>query len=681
MRGLAGVLLMFCATLALADANADWPAYGRTPGEQRFSPLEQINKDTVGRLGLAWTQTLEHERGLESTPLVIDGVIYVTGAWSVVYAFDAARGTPLWTFDPKVDRTSAASACCGVVNRGLAASEGRLYAGTLDGRLIALDAKTGKTLWSAQTIIDTTRPYTITGAPRVVKGKVLIGNGGADMGVRGYVSAYDARSGALAWRFFTVPGDPSKPPENPAMAMAAKTWSGTRFTEWGGGGTVWDAMSWDAELDLLYIGVGNGSPWPRGLRSPGGGDNLFISSIVALKPDTGEYVWHFQLAPGEQWDYPATTQLTLVDLPVDGKMRKLLVQVPKHGFVYVLDRTNGKLLSANPFTKVTWASGYDLKTGRPVENPEADYSKSGKPVLLYPGMVGGHNWHPVSFSPRTGFLYFSELQFPSVYALDPAARYGNGSRRMSTGQDLRPMSTDMSLYAEVQRNTRGSLIAWDIARGKAAWQVEQKVPANGGTLATAGGLVFQGATEGRLVAYADDDGRVLWETPIYSGVPGGPVSYAVDGQQYLAVGVGWGGALGTIFPDGTAAAGLKNPNRIAVYALDAKGALAPPEPQQRTFDPPPATASMEQVSSGLLLFSEHCGVCHGSGAGGVPDLDYMSAQTHREFAGIVLGGAREQQGMPNFREQLDAGGVQAIQDFLIWKANQRKQAMSAPPAQ
>jgi quinohemoprotein ethanol dehydrogenase len=352
------------ASVAETDGR-DWPSHGRTYSEQRYSPLTQINDGNVARLGLAWTQTLDYERGVETTPIVVDGVMYATGPWSLVYAFAADTGKPLWKFDPQVDRERSIRACCGPVNRGVAVWQGKVYVGALDGRLIALDARDGKPVWSVQTFIDLTRSYTITGAPRVVKGKVLIGNGGAELGVRGYVSAYDAGSGKLKWRFFTVPGDPGKPFESPAMAMAAKTWSGDQWWTWGGGGTVWDAMSYDPELDLLYIGVGNGSPWSRNKRSPGGGDNLFLSSVVALRPDSGEYVWHFQLAPGEQWDYPATAQMVLADLPVDGVRRKVLIQVPKHGFVYVLDRKTGKLLRPTKFTKVTWATGYDLKTGRP----------------------------------------------------------------------------------------------------------------------------------------------------------------------------------------------------------------------------------------------------------------------------------------------------------------------------
>lgn len=455
------------------------------------------------------------------------------------------------------------------------------------------------------------------------------------------------------------------------MEMAAKTWSGDQWWVWGGGGTVWDSMSYDPELDLLYIGVGNGSPWSRGRRSPGGGDNLFLSSIVALRPNTGEYVWHFQLAPGEQWDYPATTQLILADLPIEGKARKVLVQVPKHGFVYVLDRITGKLLSAEKFTKVTWATHYDLATGRPVETPEADYSRTGATTLLYPGPLGGHNWNPMAFDPKTGIAYFGELQFPGLYAIDKKVSFRENNRRFNLAQDISAFLSNQALLTELAQNTRGSLMAWDVVNKKVAWQVEQKLPSNGGVLATAGNLVFQGASEGRLVAYAADTGKVLWEHKTHAAMPGGPISYSVKGRQYIAVGIGWGGAMASAFRDGGALAGLTNPSRIAVYALDAKGELAEPPLRPGKLEPPPMTAPMEKIMTGAVLFADHCGWCHGVGAGGVPDLDLMNAETHAAFTGIVLGG-KPQNGMPPFYQQLKPDDIQAIHDFVIMRANMRK---------
>ncbi|MCG3169837.1 MAG: Quinohemoprotein alcohol dehydrogenase ADH IIB [Pseudomonadales bacterium] len=656
------------ARLRTADEDpANWITHGRTWGEQRFSPLAQIDASNVGRLDLAWSQALEHERGVQTTPLVVDGVLYATGSWSVVYAFDAARGTALWKYDPQVDRVRAAEGCCGPVNRGVAVWGGMVYVGTLDGRLIALDAANGTPRWSADTFIDAAPGRNITGAPRVVKGRVLIGNGGADMGARGYVSAYDARSGELAWRFFTVPGNPALGFENATLAKAAMTWSGEEWWRWGGGGTVWDAMSYDPELDLLYIGVGNSSLFPRARRSPGGGDNLFVSSIVALRPDDGRYVWHFQLAPGEQWDYPATTQLVLIDTVFQGEQRKLLVQVPKHGFVYVLDRENGQLLSAEKFTRVTWASHYDLASGRPVENPEADYSRSGKPTLVWPGALGGHNWNPVSWNPRTGLLYFSETRMPSVFAMDPQVQLRERGRRYNTSLDMSAMLNNPAFMAE-QANPRGSLIAWDVARARIAWQVEQPLPINGGTLSTAGNLVFHGATDGRLVAYRADSGEQLWEARTFGAVQGGPVSYAVDGRQYIAAGIGWGGGHSAALADGATLGGWRNASRIGVWTLDGQGVLPEPERFTGAIAAIPVTADEATLQRGVGLFMTHCGYCHGAGSGGVPDLNYMSKDTHARFEAIVRGGLLAARGMPAFAEQLSREEAEAIRQFLAARA-------------
>lgn len=660
----------------LRDAGRDaanWITHGRTWGEQRFSPLRQIDAGNVSRLGLAWSQPLEHERGVEATPLVVDGTLYISGSWSIVYAFDAASGRALWKFDPQVDRARAAESCCGAVNRGVAAWGDMVYVGTLDGRLIAIDAASGEPRWSVQTFVDDAPGRAITGAPRVVKGKVLIGNGGADMGARGYVSAYDARSGALAWRFFTVPGNPAQAFENETLARATKTWKGDEWWRWGGGGTVWDAMSYDPELDLLYIGVGNASLYPRARRSPGGGDNLFVSSIVALRPDDGRYVWHFQLAPGEQWDYPATTQLVLIDTRFRGRQRKLLVQVPKHGFVYVLDRRTGRLLSAEKFTRVNWARGYDLASGRPIEDPELDYSRTGRPTLIWPGVFGGHNWNPVSWNPRTGLLYFSETRMPSVFAVDPDVGLRERGRRYNTSLDMSAMLNDPR-FATEQANPRGSLIAWDVARARIAWQVEQPLPINGGTLSTAGNLVFHGATDGRLVAYRASDGTKLWEARTFGAVQGGMISYAVDGRQYIAAGIGWGGGHSAAVADGGTREGYRNASRIAVWSLDAIGQLPAPERIQARIAPPPVSADEATLRQGLALYLTHCGYCHGAGSGGVPNLDHMSARTHAQFDAIVRGGLLSGRGMPGFAEQLTREEAEAIRQFLAVHAAQVRAA-------
>ncbi|HEX7375194.1 MAG TPA: PQQ-dependent dehydrogenase, methanol/ethanol family, partial [Steroidobacteraceae bacterium] len=401
------------ARIAGADREPqNWLSHGRTYGEQRYSPLAQINAGNAEQLGLAWSVPMGTYRGLEATPLVVDGVMYTTATWSVVHALDAATGRQLWTYDPQVPREWGRYGCCDAVNRGVAVWRGRVYVGTFDGRLIAIDAKTGRKRWEVNTI-DRTKPYTITGAPRVVKGKVLIGNGGAEFGVRGYLSAYDASSGKLVWRFYTVPGNPKNGFENPELKAAAATWHG----EWwigGGGGTVWDSMAYDPELDTLYVGTGNGSPWNRDIRSPGGGDNLYLSSILAMNPDTGRLKWHYQVTPGDSWDYTATQHIILADLTIDGKPRKVLMQAPKNGFFYVLDRVTGQLLSADKFAPVTWASSVDLKTGRPVETPEASYSRETR--IIVPAAYGAHNWQPMAYNPRTGLVYIPAHQPMGVYS-------------------------------------------------------------------------------------------------------------------------------------------------------------------------------------------------------------------------------------------------------------------------
>lgn len=373
--------------MAADTEPGNWMSHGRTYDEQRYSPLDSINTQNVAQLGMAWTTKLDIDSGTEATPLVVDGVMYTTGAFSIVYALNAATGDMLWKYDPKVPAENLGQGCCGPVNRGVALWQGKVYVGSFDGRLIALDAVTGQPVWSVDTIINRSKSYTITGAPRIVKGKVLIGNGGAEFGVRGYVTAYDAETGKQVWRFYTVPGDPALPAETPALARAMKTWDGDGWVKWGGGGTVWDSMAYDPQLDLLYVGTGNGSPWNYQFRSNGKGDNLYVSSILALRPDTGEYVWHYQVTPQDQWDFTATQHMILADIKIDGRVRKVIMQAPKNGFFYVLDRASGALLSANNFVPVNWASGIDLQTGRPIFTGAADYAK--EPKVVQPSFLGG----------------------------------------------------------------------------------------------------------------------------------------------------------------------------------------------------------------------------------------------------------------------------------------------------
>ncbi|MBL4620097.1 MAG: PQQ-dependent dehydrogenase, methanol/ethanol family, partial [Marinicaulis sp.] len=522
-----------------ADDNpGEWLSHGRTYSEQRYSPLNALNTKNVGELGLEWAFDLGVSRGIEVTPIVHDGVMFVTASWNIVYALNAKTGQEIWRYDPQVDRSRASVMCCDIVNRGVAIWGDKVFTGTIDGRLIAINAKTGKEIWDVNTI-DLSKPYSITGAPRVVKGKVIIGNGGAELGVRGYITAYDAETGKPAWRFYTVPGDPSRNPEDAAMAMALPTWNG----EWwklGGGGTAWDSMAYDPELDLFYIGVGNGSPWSQKLRSPDGGDNLFLSSIVALRPDTGEYVWHYQTTPGETWDYTATQHMILAELEIDGVERKVIMQAPKNGFFYVIDRETGELLSANNFVPVSWATHIDMETGRPVEVPEARWPGNA-PVLQFPGTLGAHNWHPMSYNPGTGLVYIPAQETPFGYGDDP--NYEAHEMAWNTGADLRlaGLPSDEATFKAVKAMMRGRLIAWDPVKQEAAWTFEHKGPWNGGILSTAGGLVFQGTADAHFAAYDAGTGDQLWKFFTQTGIVAPPISYEIDGEQYLAVASGWGG--------------------------------------------------------------------------------------------------------------------------------------------
>ena len=528
------------ARIIKADQEGhNWMSHGRSYDEQRHSPLKQINTANVGKLGLAWQFKLDVDRGTEATPIVVDGVMYTTGAFSIVYALDARSGELLWKYDPQVEKAVAGKGCCGPVNRGVAVWQGKVYVGAYDGRLIALDASSGKPVWSTQTV-DSSQNYTVTGAPRIIKGQVIIGNGGAELGVRGYVSAYDAGSGELNWRFYTVPGDPAQPPEDAAMKLAKPTWFGDSYHQGGGGGTVWDSMAYDPELDLLYIGTGNGSPWNIKYRSEGKGDNLFLSSIVALRPQTGEYVWHYQTTPGDTWDYTATQHIVLADLQINGKLRKVAMQAPKNGYFYVLDRKTGELISAKNFVPTNWASHVDLKTGRPVLTGEADYSS--EPKLVTPSAFGAHNWQPMSYNPETGLVYIP-AQITAMLYEDFGQRPAVAPNLWNVGVAPLRLPDDAAALAAIGEQSGGVLLAWDPVTQQARWEVPYDAPWNGGTLSTAGNLVFQGTADGRVVAYGADSGELLWQSPANTGVIAAPMSYSVDGEQYVSFMAGWGGTF------------------------------------------------------------------------------------------------------------------------------------------
>jgi quinohemoprotein ethanol dehydrogenase len=651
---------------AAVDNGADWTMYGRTNDEQRFSPLNQINEQSVSRLGLVWSMELGTTNGLEATPIVSNGVIYTTALWSVAYAVNARTGKILWTFDPKVPRSRARIICCDAVNRGVALYHGRVYLGTIDGRLIALDAKSGNPVWDVVTV-DQSKPYTITGAPRIVKGMVLIGNAGSEMGVRGYLSAYDADNGKLIWRTYTVPGDPAKGFESKALEDAAKTWQGPWWTV-GGGGTVWDSIVYDPKLDLVYAGTGNGTPWYTVQRSPGGGDNLYLASILAFRASTGELVWHYQVTPQENWDYDATQPLMLADLKIDGTDRKVIMQASKNGFFYVLDRRTGQFLSAKPFIDgVTWASGVDSGSGRPVEPQTPDFSR---PVLISPAPGGAHNWYPMAFNPTTGLVYVPARQ--GSFALHtPDKGWIPSPRNWNRGENVRYEGPLLAKLIASPPMT-GLLIAWNPAEQHEVWRVSLPLVESGGVLATAGNLVFQGRSDGVFCAYRATDGKMLWQFDAGTGIMAPPVTYLLDGVQYITLMVGWGGSSGLNNIPGSGAV-KTGYGRILTFALGAHAKLEVPGfgPQG---PPSPAThlkATPAMIREGGILFSQHCFYCHGVNAvssSGVPDLRYTSAATHLQFESIVLGGAREQFGMPSFKDLLKPDQVQAIQAYILSRA-------------
>jgi PQQ-dependent dehydrogenase (methanol/ethanol family) len=663
-----------------ADSDpSNWLTHGRTYDEQRFSPLDQVSRENVGELGLAWYFDVPTRRGMEATPIVVNGRLYVTGSWSIVYALDAATGKELWRYDPEVPKSWGQYACCDVVNRGVAVWGDSAFVGTLDGYLVALDAATGTERWRVDTI-NRQAPYTITGAPRVVNGLVIIGNGGADFGVRGYVSAYDADDGEMRWRFYTVPGNPEDGFENEALEEAASTWNG-EWWKYGGGGTVWDSMAYDPELDLLYIGVGNGSPWNQRIRSPGGGDNLFLSSIVALRPDTGEYVWHYQTTPGESWDFTATQHIILADIEIGGASRKVLMQAPKNGFFYVLDRSNGKLISAEPYVSISWATAVDEDTGRPIEVPGARYADG--VFIVKPSGLGGHNWHSMAFSPTHKLVFLPSQDFFAPYVDEPDFEFTEGF--WNSGVEFEGLQTpeDPAVAAELVGSMTGQLVAWDPVTQKEVWRYQHAGPWNGGALATAGNLVFQGSLIGEFAAYDASNGKRLWQFPSQTGIAAAPISYSVADQQHIAVAAGWGSIFGLLGSEGTASLGLKNRSRILAFKLGGEAALpaivevaAMPVPE-----PPSSDADPLQLAQGKDVYYERCLPCHGidvAGGGVLPDLRRLTKEKHDIWDAIVLDGMLRDIGMPAFGQILSKEDSDAVHAFVIERARYAYDRQHAP---
>jgi quinohemoprotein ethanol dehydrogenase len=618
-------------------AAQNWTSHGGGADESNYSRLESIKAANVGRLGLAWFLDLPGEAALEATPLAVDGVLYFTGSHAAVYAVDGVSGKLLWTYDPQTWKHNPAKLRLNfAVNRGVAYANGRIFAAALDGRLFALDARTGKLLWSVETVPAQSMQY-VTGAPRTFNGKVIIGNGGADVGVRGYVTAYDQASGKQVWRFYVTPGSPEENRGDPAMERAAATWTGD-YWKVGTGGGPWDSLAFDPDLNRVYLATANAAPYDPSLRSPGGGDNLYTASIVALDADTGRYVWHYQVNPRDSWDFDSTQQMTLADLVIDGRPRKVLMQAPKNGFFYVLDRTTGKLISAGKIGKATWADRIDVATGRPVEAKNIRYENG--PTIMWPSPLGAHSWQAMSFNPKTGLVYVPYMQI--------GTRFSKGAPQKG---DVALGGMSLGMVKADPMDGKGALVAWDPVRQTAAWRVPQAAIWNGGALSTAGNLVFQGDAFGYLTAYDAASGRSLWRYDAGLGIIAPPISWSAGGRQYVSVLVGYSGN-GELMKVGWR---WGAPRRLLTFALDGKAALPPSPPRDmtvRAVDDPKIRLDPADVAAGHALYMA-CGLCHGRDlvSAGAPGPDLRESQLALDpeaFWSVVHDGALIQAGMPRF---------------------------------
>ena len=666
-----------------AEEPEMWLTYGGSYDETRHSSLASVNGDTIQDLGVGWVYTMDKPRGAEATPIVVDGVMYVSGSWSVVYAIDAKTGEELWTYDPEVSGKDAAKGCCDVVNRGVAVHNGKVFVGVFDGRLEALDAATGEVLWSNVTV-DQTKPYTITGAPRVFKDKVIIGNSGAELGVRGYVTAYNVETGDEEWRFYTVP-NPNKEPDGAASdaifaELANDSWGDTgAWTTDGGGGTVWDSIVYDTVNDQVLIGVGNGSPWNASVRDPEGDfsgayDNLFLSSILAVDADTGAYRWHYQTTPRDQWDYTATQQMILAELPmgVDGAMRRVVMQAPKNGFFYVLDAADGELLSAIPFADQNWTTGEVDENGRPILTQEAIDLDN---FAVYPGPTGGHNWHPMSFNPDTGLVYIpTNVQLPMVYAQNENAE--NANSHWNIGYDYAAgwaFEFPEGTLEFTKTLDGGTLVAWDPVKGEPAWMVPFPQAFNGGTLSTDGGLVFQGNKAGEFVAYDATNGSRVWSSKLSGDASAAPMTYEIDGEQYVSVLSGWGSTSNLIYGVALDKPVSAEPGRVITFKLG--GTAEMPNPLEYNVVETPKAALAGDAGSwqlGMQRFAENCMFCHGAyaiGSGVLPDLRWSAmAATEQSWQAIVRDGVLTDSGMIAFGDRLSDEEIEAIRTYVLRQA-------------
>jgi quinohemoprotein ethanol dehydrogenase len=693
------------ARMKAAPTEPDnWVTSGRDQDGTYYSPLTRINDKNVGGLGFAWDYDLGTHRGQEATPIVVDGVMYTSGTWGYVYAVDARTGKEIWRYDPVAAHLAARNPCCDLVNRGVAVWKGRVYVASVDGRLHALDAATGKKIWEVDTIADHAMPYTSTGAPQIAGHVIAIGNSGADMGhgaVRGYVSAYDLVTGALKWRFYTVPPDPGKPYENPELAMADKTWDPHRQAQYKGGGTAWDGFAYDPALDLVYFGTANAAPYDSRQLGPSMPDELFTASILAVHADSGKLAWHYQTTPHDRWDYDAVQKLVMADLTFAGRSRQTIMQASKNGFFYILDRKTGELLSAANYTYINWASGVDMKTGRPIPTAQGDWYSG--PKNVYPSWAGGHTWHPMSYSLSTHLMYIPVIDVPNVW-VDMAHNggsvtyldgffTGNGIMPDNTynAVDLKPYYGPLPDLKSIESTRKGKLVrelirAWDPIARRTVWEHETSSGVrgyDGGVMSTAGNLVFQGRGDGKLWVYAADSGKVLKVVPTGSHIMAAPMTYAIGGEQFVAVQVGYGGAaitVGTIPPD-SAALKFQNVNRIVAFKLGGPPVPTPPPRVEPLVPKPPAqTASEARIRFGEIKFIQECSRCHVLGPSSTPDLRRLDPSLQAVFKDIVLKGAVAPTGMERFDDILSESDVEAIHAYLIdeaWKAYKTQQAGSS----
>jgi quinohemoprotein ethanol dehydrogenase len=673
------------ARLAAADPD-QWFTPGRDAAGTYYSPLKDIDAGNVGKLGFAWDYRLGTHRGQESTPLVIDGVMYATSNFGRVYALDAATGKELWTYDPHSDGRWARYACCDAVNRGLAAFEGKLYVGALDGWLHAIDARTGRLVWKVDTLVgrDERKPYTITGAPQLAGDLVVIGNGGADFaGVRGYVSAYDRKSGALRWRFYTVPRDPAQGPQDqPHLVAALKTWDAKHPWAAGSGGTVWDGMAYDPALNLVYIGTANAAPYDMKLDGRRGGDQLYAASIIAVHAGDGSMAWYYQTTPGDRWDFDSTQKLVLADVDLDGRRRQVIMQADKNGYYYVLDRSSGALLSASPFAYVSWARGIDPKSGRPIVDPSAEYVRG--PALVFPSEAGAHTWQPMAYDPERALTYISVQEAGNVLIETSGRRAGLVEGQFTTPAfppeaydptamrslyGVLPPLADLERPIKTDPASRGFLRAYSVKEHRVKWEAQTATAWDGGVLATAGGLVFQGDANGNLNVYGSDTGERLASIPLGTSMMAAPMTYRVNGVQYVAIIAGYGGgAVITGYPLDPASAAYRYGNEGRIIALKVDGP-PPPLPHLRTDLPfpdlPPRPTDQKQIAAGELLYNRYCSRCHVMGRGNLPDLRRIEPGTHALFSTIVLGGAFAAKGMGRFDDVLSPADVDAIHAYVI----------------